>query len=281
MNVLSQPRLDRLSALMSRFTLTVDVEYCGTLNEELIVEPGDCGSFHVLRSGVAILDRRQTILAPSLVLAPQGKAHALSAVVGETVQLISGRMDFGPADLNPVVAALPDIAVIPLAAALEPTLTLLEAEAFAPRCGAQAVINRTCEILLIQALRHLIAAQSVQSGVLAGLADPKLARALTAMHDDPARAWTLQSAAAEAGMSRTSFAVGFHRRIGMTMGDYLGWWRASLAKRLLEQGVTLQNAAGQVGYESPAALARQMRKVLGAGPREIQKAARHHDDDAD
>lgn len=272
MNVLLEPRLDRLSALLSQFSLSVRVEFAGPLDQAwtLTQKPG-LGGFYILRSGTVHLDRRQTVLAPALILIPRPGRHLLHAVAGETVHLVGGTLDFGPTDLNPIIAALPSPAVIPLDKTLEATLNLLEHEAVAPRCGAQAVIDRACEILLIQALRHLIASQGMQTGVLGGLADPKLARALTAIHADPAHPWTLLELARLSGMSRTAFAMGFHHRVGRTVGDYLGWWRASLAKRLLEQGQTLKIVAGAVGYESAPALARQMRRTLGLGPRDIRR----------
>lgn len=275
MNLLQEPRLDRLSALLSRFSLSVRVDFAGPLEHarKITGQPG-LGVFHVLRSGSVRLDQRQTVLAPALILLPRAGHHVLHPDPGEPPHLISGVLDFGPADLNPIVATLPDPAVIPLERTLDSTLMLLEQEAFAPRCGAQAVIDRACEILLIQALRHLVAGQSMQTGVLGGLSDPRLSRALTAIHENPAHPWTLADLAQVAGMSRTAFAMGFHHRVGRTVGEYLGWWRASLAKRLLEQGQSLKMVAGAVGYESAPALARQMRRTLGLGPRDIRRQAK-------
>ncbi|MBR9973646.1 AraC family transcriptional regulator [Magnetospirillum sulfuroxidans] len=270
MNLLSQPRLDRLSALLSRFKLSVEVDFAGSmsLNRAVAGLIGQ-GGFHILRQGTIQLDRHPPITAPALILMPRQDAHRLRVAAGATAQLISGSLDFGPSDINPIIAALPNPAIIPMDHNLEATLLLLEQEAVAPRCGAQAILDRICEILLIQALRHLIASQSVQAGVLAALADERLARALAAIHTDPAAPWTLASLADLAGMSRTAFALTFHRRSGRTVGEYLAWWRTSLAKQLLEQGNSLKRVAGEVGYESTNALAQQMRRILGVGPREI------------
>jgi transcriptional regulator GlxA family with amidase domain len=70
-------------------------------------------------------------------------------------------------------------------------------------------------------VRHVVESGTVATGVLAGLADPRLAKALTAMHEAPEKSWTLDDLAGIAGMSRTRFAEQFRTRIGQTPIDYL------------------------------------------------------------
>lgn len=272
MNILSAPRLDCLSALLARFTLSVSIDFAGVLERSQRIESHpDHGGFHILRTGAIRLDQRQTVLAPALILMPRRDDHQLHTLDGERVQLVSGSVCFGMPEANPIVASLPELLVIPLDKAVRPTLLVLEQEITAPGCGTRMAMERLCEVLLVQSLRQLITHASMSTGVLAGLADPRLALALTALHTDPAHAWTLPELARVAGMSRTAFAMTFHQRVGRTPGEYLGWWRAALARQLLEQGLTLNQVAGQVGYDSPAALARQMRRTLGVGPREIRR----------
>ena len=63
-------------------------------------------------------------------------------------------------------------------------------------------------MVLVQALR-LYLAEGLRGGVgwLFALADKQMSAAINAMHDDPARRWTLQSLAERAGMSRTTFTL--------------------------------------------------------------------------
>ena len=90
--------------------------------------------------------------------------------------------------------------------------------------------------------------------LLAGLADKRLARAINAMHAEPGHAWTLESLAAAASMSRARFAVRFRETVGMTPMAYLGEWRLSVAQSLLRQGRGVQAVADRVGYASASAL---------------------------
>ena len=103
--------------------------------------------------------------------------------------------------------------------------------------------------------------------MLAGLADPRLAKALTAIHDAPKKSWTLDDLAGIAGMSRTRFAEHFRARIGQTPIDYLTVWRMTVARQLLARGKPVKSVALQVGYQSAAAFSRVFSRVTGQAPR--------------
>jgi AraC-like DNA-binding protein len=111
-------------------------------------------------------------------------------------------------------------------------------------------------------------------GWLAAMADRQLARALLAMHDEPARSWTVESLARTAGMSRSSFAARFKLVVGQAPLDYLTQWRMYCAARLLQQGqLALAEVARQVGYESPAAFNRVFRRETATTPGAFRKSA--------
>jgi transcriptional regulator GlxA family with amidase domain len=164
--------------------------------------------------------------------------------------------------------ALPDVVVLPLASApvLSDTLTMLFREAAEDHCGRQAVINRLSEVALIQILRDLMDQQRMHLGLLAGLADPRLARAINAIHGEPARAWTLEDLAQEAGMSRARFSVRFRDTVGMTPGSYLSEWRLGLAQSLLRRGKPVNVVADEVGYANASALSRVFAARKGMPP---------------
>ena len=105
------------------------------------------------------------------------------------------------------------------------------------------------------------------SGMLAGLADARLSKALVALHDKPGRDWHLEDLAARAGMSRARFAARFKQVVGIAPGEYLTRWRISLAQHLLQQGWPVKEVAGEVGYASPAALGRVFATRTGATPK--------------
>ena len=84
------------------------------------------------------------------------------------------------------------------------------------QCGREVVLNRLPELLVNQLSRHLIASHSAESALMAGLAAPPLARALTCIHTEPQRNWSVADLADIANMSRASFAAHFRKTVGAT-----------------------------------------------------------------
>ena len=105
------------------------------------------------------------------------------------------------------------------------------------------------------------------TGWLAGLNDPHVGRALVLMHADPARGWTVEDLAREAGISRAAFAKRFVDLLGDTPMQYLAGWRMHLARSLLRgSNIGIAQLAVRVGYESEAAFSRAFRRAVGIPP---------------
>ena len=132
----------------------------------------------------------------------------------------------------------------------------------------QAILDRMSEVLIIQLLRELMDQGRIQSGLLAGLSNPRLVKAINAIHANPRRTWTLEELAALANMSRARFAVHFRETVGSTPMAYLGEWRLSVARSLLRGGKSVQSVADEVGYGSASALSRAFAAQTGMSPTE-------------
>jgi len=98
-------------------------------------------------------------------------------------------------------------------------------------------------------------------GLFNGLADPRIARALVAMHQRPAFPWRLELLAQEAGMSRTALATKFHETMRRPPGRYLAAIRLAMAQRAVDLGKGLKEAAKVAGYENSSALSRALAKA--------------------
>ncbi len=264
---------DRLSALLSRFELHARVFHSGALCGTAHFDGADgVGHLHLLRHGRLCLTDgdgiRHLLAEPTLLFFPRPAAHRLDADERDPAELVCASIDFGTGDENPLLVGLPGMLVVPLdrMPGLDLTQGLLFSEAAAGRCGHDAVVNRLTEILIIQLLRYAIEAQLINGGVLAGLADPRLAKVLNALHATPGRPWTLAAMAEAAGMSRARFAVHFTRRVGLPPGDYLTGWRLGLACSLLRKGLAVKQVAGEVGYANASALARAFSQRFGTTP---------------
>ncbi|MBD5803830.1 HTH-type transcriptional repressor of iron proteins A [Azoarcus sp. Aa7] len=265
--------MDRLSPLLNRFALTARVFYSGTLCGITTFEASDeAGHLHVVRRGplqVQGADRSLIdIDEPSLLFYPRPASHRLRADRQTGADVVCASVEFGGGLGNPLARALPPVLLVRLAElpALASTLALLLDEAFEQRSGRQAIVDRLCEVVLVHLLRHTIEHRLMPTGLFAGLADPRLAKAIQAMHDEPARKWLLEELAERAGMSRARFAVNFRETVGQTPLDYLTDWRIGLAQTLLRKGRPVKIVADEVGYGSAAALARAFTARLGVPP---------------
>jgi AraC-like DNA-binding protein len=97
------------------------------------------------------------------------------------------------------------------------------------------------------------------------------------MHAEPARDWSVEDLAREAGVSRSALADRFASLIGESPMRYLAAWRMHLAKQMLSEGtLAMAEIAERVGYDSEYAFNRAFKRHVGEPPatwRRIMTAA--------
>lgn len=215
--------VDRLQSLLSRFAVSAEVFHAGPLcgiND--LPADGERGQLHLIREGLVRVEHADgsvlQIDQPSVLLYPRPLAHRFVTDPQRGADFACAHLQFEGAGNNPVAAALPPVICLPLDQLYggQPILSVLFEEAFAQRCGRQALLDRLFEVVLIQILRALMESGQLRVGLLAGMAHPRLRHALVAMHEAPADEWTLESLAQRAGMSRSAFADSFRDTIGST-----------------------------------------------------------------
>ena len=141
------------------------------------------------------------------------------------------------------------------------------------RPGTYLVVQQLATTMLVQALRlHLTESSSGRAGWLFALVDNQMKAAITSMHDDPARHWTLQQLAERSGMSRSIFALKFKATVGTSPIEYLTRWRMLLAgQRLTSSADPTSGIALALGYESESAFSKAFRRVMGCSPRQYRQ----------
>lgn len=141
-----------------------------------------------------------------------------------------------------------------------------------PQPGSVLIAQQLAYSILVQALRLHLCDDSERVGWLFALADPQLGRALQALHEAPAHPWTLHELARVAGMSRSSFAEKFRRKVGKPAMEYLICWRMLRAADLLATTAEPVGAiALSLGYESESAFSAAFKRVLGRSPRQYAR----------
>ncbi|MEZ5355492.1 MAG: AraC family transcriptional regulator [Bryobacteraceae bacterium] len=237
---------------------------------DLLVFPQ--GDAHVLRSALElppILD--MSIYTPPFTDLPL--VYDRAAGEGEQSRILCCFLGCDETPFNPLLTSLPRVMHLPgsgdqaRSGWLGTLLHIANSESGRPRAGGENVLARLSELVFVEAIRrYLETLPADQTGWLAGLRDPMVGRALTALHQDAGRPWTVEGLARVAGLSRSVFAQRFTGIVGHPPMQYLALWRMQLAARLLADGSGVAAVAEAVGYESEAAFSRTFKKLVGKAP---------------
>ena len=274
--------IDRLSGILERFRVKAQLHHSGALCGLTHFDAGEgFGYLHVLRRGALEVshpgarDVPQTLRfdQPTVLLYPTPFTHRFHNPPVEGADLSCARLVFEGGASNPLARSLPPLVALPLAQVpgMDMALQLLLSETDHLRCGHRLLVNRLFEVVVIQLLRWLLDhphEAGVHPGLVNGMSDARLARALVAMHDAPGDAWNLERMAEQAGMSRTAFANTFRNLVGQTPADYLTGWRVALAQSGLRERRSIKVLAEELGYANPSALSRAFTGKVGVSPRE-------------
>jgi AraC-like DNA-binding protein len=190
---------------------------------------------------------------------------------GPPARFVCGFLGCDSRPYNPLLNALPRMIHIGnhASGALGEYFKLALAES-RNRMGGECMLSRISELMFVDVVRrHLECLPADRSNWLSGLRDAYVGRALMALHEDPARDWTLEALAQEAALSRSAFAERFTQFVGQPPMQYLAQWRMQLATNYLRNGSeSVAAIAGRVGYESEASFSRAFKKLVGVPPSE-------------
>jgi AraC-like DNA-binding protein len=266
-------------------------------------------SFHVITTGVCWLTaggadpvqltRGDVALIPSgaahkLADTPQRPARPMPDIAGRTLDdgappgevVIEGD---GPATVwlcggyrlaagvrHPLTSVLPDVMVITAAEArgtgLGAAVDLIAAEVDGTDPGAPAVMASLVDLLLVYLLRTWFAGRRDDAGWGRAMSDRTVGTALSLIHTDPGRAWTLGTLAHATQTPRATLTRRFAALTGQSPMAYLAAWRMSIAARGLRDGdATVRQIAHEVGYDSEFAFARAFKRATGSAPGQYRK----------
>ncbi len=245
----------------------------------------DTGDLVLLPGGAAhqIQDTPPPTGEPVADLSPelgqnQTEPYRLGAA-GPLTRMLSGRFRFDVEMARPLVSALPPLLYQRGQGAGPPLwlrlgLQFIADERALQRPAQQAVINRLADILFIQVLRSHIGELPEGAGNwLLALRDKGLSAALSAMHRQPQKPWTVPELADLASLSRSSFADRFNQVIGQPPLAYLTEHRMRLgAWQLRHSSQPVSRIAEQVGYSSEAAFSQAFKRAHGQSPSAYRKA---------
>ncbi|HVZ37966.1 MAG TPA: AraC family transcriptional regulator [Candidatus Kapabacteria bacterium] len=234
------------------------------------------GAAHSLR------DSKRARAVPMEELIEHGACGGIHPVVrhggdGVVTKIVHGTFTYPRTPMHPLIEAMPPMLHLPandscVGPWTETTLRFIASETNRGTPGSALVVSHLTDVLFIQLVRasmarHAASGEDCNSNILRALADPDISRALTAIHREINRAWTVADLAREAGMSRTAFATRFTSLAGMPPLAYATRWRMVKASEFLARGEgTIAEVAERVGYESEAAFSKAFKREMGTAP---------------
>jgi len=276
--------------------------------------PGEI-PYHILVSGSAVLEDPnggppQQLTAGDILLVPHGAPHKLhdgsgvppsparkrptlnliiseNSGTGDRVDLLCGRFILTPQHERLLRDYLPPRLVVrafkhgpddepPADVQLRGLVELMRGESAVESLGGRAMLNALSTALFALTLRAAGESHEAPSGLLALAAHPRLAPALTALFQEPARAWTLPQLARLCHLSRATFARQFQERLGRSASDLLTDIRMTLAANELRKSpISTAAIAERVGYQSEAAFQRAFKQRMGVTPAQWRRAGDH------
>jgi len=180
--------------------------------------------------------------------------------------ILAGHCSFSSPDAALLVSLLPQFVHVRGEPRLATLVKLVSDESSEQRPAREVVLAHLLQVVLIEALRST-SRTGASRGLMRGLADVRLAAAIRAMHEAPARAWTIAELAKRAALSRSSFFERFSRAVGVAPMEYLLSWRMALAKDMLRRNQqTVAEIADRVGYSSASTFSVAFTRQVGQPP---------------
>jgi AraC family transcriptional activator of mtrCDE len=158
------------------------------------------------------------------------------------------------------------------AALLAGLVSLMRSEAADDHLGGRAMLNALSTAMFALVLRLATEMDDAPRGLLALAGHPRLAPAVAAMFNEPARAWSLPELARLSNMSRATLARQFQEKLGRSATDLLTDIRMTLAANELTKSTLSTGAVAEaVGYQSEAAFQRAFKGHMGVTPAQWRK----------
>ena len=243
------------------------------------------GDFVLIRTiaPFALASDQQTEPVDSETLVATTRSTTMRVGIGkaEATTIRGGRFVFDTTNEELLMQLLPPFLHVAsreaMSARTRALLAMNEEENNAPGPGSEFVVARLMEVLLVELLRReAVDIQPIKTGLLHGLGDPLIARALIALHSAPAKAWTTAQLARRSGCSRSAFSLRFTSLVGIAPMGYLHRWRMAIAKDELHRGQrTVAEIAFLVGFQSGPAFTRAFTRTVGCAPSIYAKLETH------
>ncbi|HGY7905968.1 TPA: reactive chlorine-specific transcriptional regulator RclR [Escherichia coli] len=240
--------------------------------------------WHALTQGAAKLEMPTgeifTLRPGNVVLLPHNSAHRLSHVDNESTCIVCGTLRLQHS-ARYFLTSLPEtLFVAPVNHSVEynwlrEAIPFLQQESRSAMPGVDALCSQICATFFTLAVREWIAQVNTEKNILSLLLHPRLGAVIQQMMEMPGHAWTVESLASIAHMSRASFAQLFRDVSGTTPLAVLTKLRLQIAAQMFSREMLpVVVIAESVGYASESSFHKAFVREFGCTPGEYRERVR-------
>ncbi|HFI7051549.1 TPA: reactive chlorine-specific transcriptional regulator RclR, partial [Escherichia coli] len=232
--------------------------------------------WHALTQGAAKLEMPTgeifTLRPGNVVLLPQNSAHRLSHVDNESTCIVCGTLRLQHS-ARYFLTSLPEtLFLAPVNHSVEynwlrEAIPFLQQESRSAMPGMDALCSQICATFFTLAVREWIAQVNTEKNILSLLLHPRLGAVIQQMLEMPGHAWTVESLASIAHMSRANFAQLFRDVSGTTPLAVLTKLRLQIAAQMFSREMLpVVVIAESVGYASESSFHKAFVREFGCTP---------------
>ena len=240
--------------------------------------------WHALTQGAAKLEMPTgeifTLRPGNVVLLPHNSAHRLSHVDHESPRIVCGTLRLQHS-ARYFLTSLPEtLFLAPVNHSVEynwlrEAIPFLQQESRSAMPGMDALCSQICATFFTLAVREWIAQVNTEKNILSLLLHPRLGAVIQQMLEMPGHAWTVESLASIAHMSRASFAQLFRDVSGTTPLAVLTKLRLQIAAQMFSrETLPVVVIAESVGYASESSFHKAFVREFGCTPGEYRERVR-------
>ena len=240
--------------------------------------------WHALTQGAAKLEMPTgeifTLRPGNVVLLPPNSAHRLSHVDNESTCIVCGTLRLQHS-ARYFLTSLPEtLFLAPINHSVEynwlrEAIPFLQQESRSAMPGVDALCSQICATFFTLAVREWIAQVNTEKNILSLLLHPRLGAVIQQMLEMPGHAWTVESLASIAHMSRASFAQLFRDVSGTTPLAVLTKLRLQIAAQMFSREMLpVVVIAESVGYASESSFHKAFVREFGCTPGEYRERVR-------
>jgi AraC-like DNA-binding protein len=240
--------------------------------------------FHVVTHGTAHIHQEKskkviTLKKGDIALMSRGCHHTVSNASSGTTQLtlVSGAYQLWNDPIHPLFKEIPDWYVlheedIQSFDKLQSLIQILAIETLKPDQGSQRIVQSLLDVMFSLIMRRIIEeVGKKEKNWSHAILNSEIKKAVELMHSDVSKAWTLDSLAQHAGLSRAGFAHKFKKLMGDTPLHYLTMLRVQRAIELLTTTTqNIESIALHVGYQDAFGFSKVFKKMTGLPPRKYK-----------